>query len=374
MVSATTATTPVLHVLDALLRGGAERLAVELASRTDRERFDPAVATFRQEAFAEELAAAGRTVHVVPKRRAFDVGLLLRLRRLLRRERVALVHAHDLQSATYGTLAAKLCRVPVVLTCHGLGIFRQPRSPKLMPRLARWADRVVFVGHWLQRVAAEELGVRPRHPMVIHNGVDVSAFSPGEPDPELLAELAVEPGAPVVGSVGNLRQVKDYPTLIRAFARARAAVPKALLVLVGDGAERPALEALARELGLAAAVRFAGARTDVARLLRLFSVFALSSRTEGISVALLEAMAAGLPAVATRTGGNPEVLVDGHTGSLVPVGGHEALGDALAALLTDPARRGDWGRAARERVETEFSLTRMVHQYESLYDTLAKRR
>jgi len=396
---------------------------VELASRLDRARFAPAVACFRQEAFADELAAAACHVHILPKRRACDLPLLLRLVRLIRRERFAIVHAHDLQSAAYGLLAAKAARRRSLLTIHGLGIFRQKRSAWLLPRLARRLDRVVFVGEWLQRAAAEGFGVRPRRPMVIHNGVDVAAFSPGPPDPALRAELQIEEGAPIIGSVGNLRPVKDYPCLLRAFALARHSlslgeragvrvplplspgeragvrvplplspgeragvrVPLPLspgeragvrvpvppvLVLVGDGEERPALEALARELGIASAVRFAGARADVPRLLRLFDLFALSSQTEGISVALLEAMAAGLPAVVTDAGGNPEVALSGQTAELVPVGDPEQLGAALAALLADPARRQAWGQAARRRVEAHFSLDRMVKSYEQLYDQL----
>jgi len=205
---------------------------------------------------------------------------------------------------------------------------------------------------------------------VVHNGVDVEGYCPGEPAPELMAELGIAGGAPVVGTVGNLRAVKDYPCLLRAFAWARERVGDAALVFVGDGAERPRLEALAGELGVADAVRFAGARTDVARMLRLFDVFALSSRTEGISVALLEAMATGLPAVVTDTGGNPEVVVEGQTGRLAPVGDPERLGEALADLLADPGRRRAMGEAARERVVAEFSLERMIGAYESIYDTL----
>ena len=381
MPNAEGGTRPVLQFADALLRGGAERLLVELATRLGRARFDPAVACFRwgthsqqnvSPPFADELAAAGRVVHVVPKRRAFDLGLLWRLRRLLRRERVAVIHAHDLQSATYGLLAGKLARVPAILTVHGLGIFRQKRSAWLLPKLGRWLDRVVFVGHWLQRAAADEFGVRPRRPLVVHNGVDLAAFQPGPPDPALRAELGVGEGTLVVGSVGNLRAVKDYPCLLRAFASAR--VRDALLVFVGDGPERPALEALARELGIAGAVRFAGARTDVSRLLRLFDVFALSSQTEGISVALLEAMATGLPAVVTDTGGNPEVVIAGETAELVPVGDFETMGEALGALLADPARCRAWGAAGRRRVEQEFSLDRMVKAYEAIYNEIARPR
>jgi len=373
MAMIATQSTPVLHLLDALLCGGAERLAVELAIRTSVERFSPALACFRQEAFADELAAAGRPVHVVPKRRAFDLGLLLALRRLLRREHVAVVHAHDLQSATYGLMAGRLARAAVVLTVHGLGIFRQARSARLLPFLARRADRMVFVGHWLERFAIEEFGLRPRHPVVVHNGVDVGAFCPGAPDPVLRDELGIPADARVVGTVGNLRAVKDYPCLVRAFAAARARVPDAALVFVGDGEERPRLEALARELDVADAVCFAGARTDVPRLLRLFDVFALSSQTEGISVALLEAMATGLPAAVTDTGGNPEVVERGRTGLLAPVGDSEQLGAALADLLADPNRCAAFGSAARERVEQEFSLGRMVREYESLYDAVGRR-
>jgi len=369
-----TQTTRVLHFIDALMRGGAEQLLVELAARADRERFDPAIVCFRQTAYQDALEAEGRTVHIVPKRRAFDVGLLFALVRLFRREAVALVHCHDIQAATYGTMAARLARVPAILTVHGSGIFRQKRAASLLPRLGRWMDRVVFVGHWLQRHAADEVGMRPRHPTVIRNGVDTIEFSPGEPDPELRAELQLAPDAAVVGTVGNLRPVKDYPCLLRAFALARQRVASAVLVLVGDGAERAGLEALAQELGMADAVRFAGDRSDVPRLLRLFDVFALSSQTEGISVALLEGMATGLPAVVTDTGGNPEVVVEGETGHLVPVGDHQKLGQALAGLLAEPDRRRAWGDAARERVVADFSFERMLSEYETVYDTLIHRR
>jgi glycosyltransferase involved in cell wall biosynthesis len=161
---------------------------------------------------------------------------------------------------------------------------------------------------------------------------------------------------------------------LRAFAAARSAVKRAALVLVGDGPERPGLEAIAAELGVADAVRFAGARSDVPRLLRLFDVFALSSQTEGISVALLEAMAAGLPAVATAVGGNPEVVVEGETGRLVPAGDPARLGEALASLLADPDRRQAWGQAGRARVMEKFTLDRMVRDYEAIYESLAGRR
>jgi len=370
MTTATTTHTPVLQFVDTLIPGGAERLATVLAIRLDTERFAPSVACFRDGALAADLAEAGRPLHIVPKRRSFDFGLVLSLVRLVRRHRIALVHCHDIQSAIYGTMAARLTRVPAVLTVHGVKLFKQKRAGTVLPRLGRWMHRVVFVGHWLQSVAEAEFGITPRHPVVVHNGVDVQTFCPGDPDPELMRELAIAPGSPVVGTVGNLRPVKDYPCLVRAFAVALRQVPDAVLVFVGDGDERPRLESLARELGIQGSVRFAGARADVARMLRVFGVFALSSQTEGISVALLEAMATGLPAVVTDTGGNPEVVAEGRTGHLAPVGDPDALGAALADLLADTARRRAWGEAARRSVVDDFSLNQMIQGYESIYNTL----
>jgi len=335
--------------------------------RLDRERFDPEVACFALDAFEEELAAAGRTVHVVPKRRAFDVGLLVRLVRLLRSRRVRIVHCHDIQSATYGTLAARITRRRTVLTVHGLGIFRQKRTKTLIPRLFRRMDRVVFVGHWLEAAAAD-MGYAARNPVVIHNGVDLEAYSPAPADPALREEFAIPADAPVIGTVGNLRPVKDTPCLLRAFAALPE--PNAVLLIVGDGEEGPALQALAGELGVAERVRFLGRRDDVRRLLPLLDVFVLSSQTEGISVALLEAMACGRPAVVTDTGGNPEVCIAGETGLLVPVGDPEALSRSLAELLGSRDRRHAMGEAARARVEREFAMSAMLRSYEEVYDEL----
>jgi N-acetyl-alpha-D-glucosaminyl L-malate synthase BshA len=357
----------VLQFVDIVARAGAETLTVQLAMRLDRERFDPEVACFALEAFEEELAAEGRTVHVVPKRRAFDLSLLVRLARLIRKRQIRVVHCHDIQSATYGTLAAKVLRRRVVLTVHGLGLFRQKRAATLIPRLFRRVDRVAFVGHWLQRAAAD-MGYDPRRPVVVHNGVDLAAYRPEPGDPGLREELGVAPNALVIGTVGNLRPVKDMPCLLRAFGK--LGVREAVLLIVGDGSERSALEALSRELGVADRVHFLGARDDVPRLLPLFDVFALSSTTEGISVALLEAMACGRPAVATDTGGNPEVCVDGETGLLAPVGDPEALSRALTDLLTSRDRRHAMGEAARARVEKQFSMEHMLRSYEGIYDEL----
>jgi glycosyltransferase involved in cell wall biosynthesis len=160
--------------------------------------------------------------------------------------------------------------------------------------------------------------------------------------------------------------VKDHGTLIEAFARLRTIRPEAHLTLVGDGPERGAIVEHAARLDLSRAVTFAGERADVAPLLAAFDVFALASRSEGVSLTLLEAAAAGLPVVATRVGGNEEVVVDGKTGFLVPAGDPAAFADALARVAERPDR-ATLGAAGRARVERRFSVERMARAYGDLY-------
>jgi len=363
----------ILHFVDHLGLGGAEHALVQMATRVDRSRFATAVGCFEQSAFGDALAAAGVPLHVLPKRRAFDLRLLWDMVRLLRRERSDLLHCHDLQSAAYGAIAGLLARVPALFTVQGEVVFKQPRTPRLLPWIGRLHRRIVFVADWLRQRALRDFRVPPAKALLIHNAADLSAFVPGEPDPALARSLGLEPGDLVVGAVGNLRPVKDHATLLRAFARVAARVPQARLVIVGEGDERPRLEALAAELGIAGSVKLLGQRADVPLLLRRFDVFVLSSISEGLSLSIVEAMAVARPVVATRVGGNPEIVRDGETGLLVPSGDPPALAEALVALLDDPARRDAFGAAGLRRAQSVFSLPGMIEQYERLYETLIPR-
>jgi glycosyltransferase involved in cell wall biosynthesis len=360
----------VLHLVDHLALGGAEHAVVQMATRVDRTRFAPMVSCFQQSAYFGELATAGCPVHIVPKRRAFDVRLLFALVRLLRRERVALLHCHDLQSATYGALAGPLTRVPVIYTIQGAVVYTLPRAGRLLPWIGRLHRRVVFVARYLQEIAVARYGMKPSRTLVIHNAADLNAFRPRPRDAELARSVGIDPADPVVGTVGNLRPVKNHAMLLRAFAIVVERFPAAKLVLVGEGDQRPRLEALAAELRLGASVKFLGARSDVPQLLPLFDVFAVSSDSEGLSLAIAEAMACELPVVATDVGGNPETVVHGETGILVPAGDAPAMAGALIELLAQPARRRAFGEAGRRRAQAEFSLEGMVRQYEALYESL----
>ncbi|HSD26656.1 MAG TPA: glycosyltransferase, partial [Vicinamibacteria bacterium] len=220
-------------------------------------------------------------------------------------------------------------------------------------------DRVVVVSRAIGAVV-EAGGVRAERLRLVYEGVPDRVPAPG--GREALASLGVPAGAPVVGNVAALTGHKDHATLLAALALLRTRVPEARLVIAGEGELRPALEARARELGLGDRVVLAGFRHDLDRLLPAFSVFCLSSRLEGLGTSLLDAMAFGLPVVATAAGGIPEAVEDGVTGRLVPPGDPAALAEALAVVLGDEELRRAWGAAGRRRFCERFTVDHMVDE------------
>jgi len=216
---------------------------------------------------------------------------------------------------------------------------------------------------------AVALGVPRARVTVIPNGVDVERFAAAEAD----ASVRRENGTPVVGSVGCLAARKDYPTLLAALALLDGRGRSFRAVIVGEGKERVALERQVEQLGLAERVRFLGERPDVERLLPGMDVFVLSSREEGIPNALLEAMAAARPAVATAVGGTPEVMQDGQTGWLVPPRDPAALARALETVLADPAEAARRGAAAQRYARERLSIQSMVERHQGFYERAAGR-
>jgi glycosyltransferase involved in cell wall biosynthesis len=205
--------------------------------------------------------------------------------------------------------------------------------------------------------------------VVVPNGIEVTRFAAASDETRaaLARELGAAPSARIVGTVGRLNWAKDLTTLIRAYALVRERVPDSVLAIVGDGADRDKLAASAEEAGVASFVRFLGDRGDVAALLRGFDVFAMSSVSEGYSIALLEACASALPIVATDVGGNAEIVRDGRNGRIVPPRDASALAQAIVEMLADPRRAAAMGLAGREWALDEASLRSMTSRYLALY-------
>lgn len=367
-----TATLDIAHVVENLERGGLERMVIDLALAQRAAGHRCRVAClFEPGALAHELETQGIEVHACHKRGGFDLGAMRRLRTWLRSQPGAVVHTHN-ANAHYHAVAAGvgLPLARMVNTRHGMGA-AQPRSRGewLYRRTMRSTDTVAAVCEAARARFAQQ-GVRPRGQLLaVPNGIRTDVFSCASDERRIALRnvLDLPPGARIVGTVGRLNPVKDQATLLRAFARAHAAFADSVLVLVGDGALRATLQAQAVALAIGDAVRFLGDRSDVRQLLQGFDVFALSSLSEGYSMALLEACASGLPIVATDVGGNREIVVDGRNGTLVEAGREDLLADALLALLQAPERAARMGLAGREWALQEASVDTMALRYASLY-------
>jgi glycosyltransferase involved in cell wall biosynthesis len=347
----------VVHVAGQLEYGGLEKLLVEFARHADRKRFRlHFVSLTTRGPLGPELEALGWPVTALGLVPGVHPAAVLRLRRLFRRLAASVVHTHNTRALLYAGPAARLARVRrLVHSRHGQAFGVGGRSRWLRRAGSQLADWVVCVSHDSRRVAAAE-GIPPVRLRTIWNGIDPARFPPADP---------AGPG-PVV-AVGRLSPEKDYATLVRAAALAVREAPDFRLRLGGGGACEGDVRALIRSLGLGEVVTMLGPVSDVPGLMAAGSVFALSSLTEGVSLTVLEAMAAGLPVVATAVGGNPEVVVDGTTGVLVPAADPRRLADALVALWKDPGRRAVLGAAGRRRVNECFDVRRTVASYELLY-------
>ena len=362
----------IVHVVENLERGGLERMVIDLVCAQRAAGHRPRVAClFERGALAGELEAVGIDVAACHKRGGLDLSALRRLRALLRATPGAVVHSHN-ANAHYHAVAAGvgLATGRTLNTRHGMGA-AQPRSRGewLYRRSMRRTDVAVAVCEAARaRFAAQ--GVRPRGGLLsVPNGIRMELFSAANDERRaaLRNVLGLAPGTRIVGTVGRLNPVKDQSLLIRAFADVHARCADTALVLVGDGALRAALEAEAAASGAGDAIRFLGDRGDVRQLLQGFDLFALSSRSEGYSMALLEACASALPIVATDVGGNREIVRDGVNGCLVAAGDAAAFADALRALLDAPAEAGARGAAGRAWALREASVETMAARYERLY-------
>jgi sugar transferase (PEP-CTERM/EpsH1 system associated) len=285
--------------------------------------------------------------------------------RELRRFRPCVVHTRN-WAGIDGILAARMAGIRTVLhgehgwdvgDLHGTSRRRRILRRFLSGFTAGFTCVSRHIASWLNET------VRIRCPLTqIYNGVDTGLFRPGADGGEVRQELGIPPGALLVGHVGRLVAVKNHDGLFRAFDLVRRELDHTMLVCIGQGPRESELRGLAGP-----GVRMLGDRADVARLLRALDLFVLPSLNEGISNTILEAMATGLPVVATDVGGNSELVADGATGTLVPLEDEDGLARAIRSYLVDDGRRREHGERARETVLARFGLDRMVRSYEGLW-------
>jgi glycosyltransferase involved in cell wall biosynthesis len=358
----------IVHVVENLNMGGAERVVIDLAlQQLAMGDSVTVVCLFDAGLLAPEVEQQGIRVLACDKQPGFDRAALARLRAVLRDAGPCVVHSHNAMPHYYAVMASLAMPVIRINTRHGMGDFLGTARQRLLYRAAMLfthlpccvcdAARAQFVGAGLMPATRA---------VTVYNGIDVHRFSaPGQGG--LRSALALPDDAVVLGTVGRLNAAKDQVTLIRAFALLAKTHDKLHLVIVGDGPERDRLQQCAGDSGYAARIHFPGARHDVQALLPDMAVFALSSLTEGFSVALLEAGAAARPVVATAVGGNGEIIADGERGALVPAADAPALADAIAGLLSAPGTRAQLGEQLRDWVAGHCSKDTMARRYRAEY-------
>ncbi len=374
MESAGLPTRAVLHVIETGGPGGAERMVVHLASGLGPE-YRSEAALIRDSWLGMALRKRGIPVTMLGGGPHGSLDTLRDLLRVIRDRQVAVLHTHEFFMNTVGVFASWLTRVPVVATVHGKNYypdrFRRRAAYRLVGKLA---GQVVAVSEDVRRFLAERIGIPVARIRVVPNGVPVDEEPSQEQVSALRTSLDLDQQSTVVGTVGSLYPVKGHAHLIDAATLVLRRFPRAVFLIAGRGGLQEELQAQTRQLGIAHHFRFPGYRDDVRQLLALFDVFVLPSLSEGMPLALLEAMAAGVPCVATTVGGVNEIVEDAKTGMLVPPADAQALAESVVTLLQDRALAFAMGENARKTVASRFSLTGMVKAYQEIYTTLLRKR
>lgn len=355
----------VLHVVEALGLGGLEQVVLSLARHASAEFTAEVLALSGGGPIEAALQAAGVRVRRLALRDYYP-GSVLRAARAVRAAGPDVIHTHGHFAGVAGRLAARLAGVrTLVHHLHTCDASLRPRHRRLERLLARATRRIVCCSEAVARHARADLGAPEEIAVVVRNGIDPA---PAVSREEALRLLPSGLPAPIVGCVGGLAPHKGQAVLLDAWAALPPSLRRGTLLFAGDGAERQALEAQAERLGLAPSVRFLGLRADVRSFLPAIDLLvAPSIGREGLGVAVLEAMDAGRPVIASRTGGLPEAIEEGTTGLLVPERDPQALAAAMAVLLADETRRTTLGAAGRVRVEREFRAAPMTRRIEAVY-------
>ncbi|HEX6048826.1 MAG TPA: glycosyltransferase [Gemmatimonadaceae bacterium] len=350
-------------------RGGLETMAVGLAGALAKRGLRSVIIALDEGGELEPvLDAAGVESYVLGGRKLRDPRYHWRLARLLRHIRPDVVHSHNFAAFLHTAVARRLAFVPrMVHTEHAFEYLTERRLHLWIRRASRGCNAFVVVGERVLPFFRDVVGVAPERLRVIPNGVDLTAFQRRANTGEVRRDLGLPEATFLVGTAGRLAPEKDLATLVRAVDEVRRERDDLHLVFVGEGVERPALEAQVSRLGLSERVRFLGWRRDVGRVVSAFDLFVLSSENEGLPLAVLEAMALGVPVASTPVGDLPVVVEDGVSGRLFPVGDSTALAHVIRDLARDELKRRALGAAGRAVVERRYDHAVMVDGYLDAY-------
>ncbi len=360
----------ILHLIDTTGPGGAETVFINLLKELQQTEFRNIVVLRGEGWVADQVRSLGITPQFIDSKGSFNLGYILGMKRLVVGESVDLIHAHLLGSNVYGALLAMMCRKPMIATFHGaVDVAAGERFLWAKFGIIGWgASTIVCVSKRLQEELAERSSLPARKLHLVYNGVDPELFCKA-PASGLKEELGLPPEANLVVSIGNIRPAKGYDHLVDAAIKMAKLDPNTHFVVVGH--QRPALfeKLKAQILGAPEAPRihWLGFRQDVVNVLRQADIFLLPSTSEGFSISTVEAMMAGVPVIATRSGGPEEIVSDGESGLLVPIEDSDAIVNAIQRL-NDPTLKHQITEQALESAKSKFSLKSMLHAYQGLYE------
>jgi glycosyltransferase involved in cell wall biosynthesis len=354
-----------MQVTHSLAIGGSEQLAAAIAEAGARRQIQMSICALNHGGDLEaSLRSLGVTTHVIGRRPGLQPALIVGLAKLFRREKVSVVLTHHLGQLLYSAIGARLAGARLVHVEHEFYTLASARAKRLLRIAASLAERIIGVTEEVVRFLLEEVKLPPSRVSLIRNGVDTFRFAPHVGHES--EALGIPRGRPIVGTVGRLDAAKDHRSLIAAFRTIVAAVPDAMLVIIGKGPMRLTLERDVERYGLGESVRLLGERFDVPVLLPGLDVFVLSSVNEGLPLALLEAMACARPVVVTDVGAVAGVVDRGRAGVVVAPGDIGGLANAIIGLLRDRVYAAQLGAAGRNIVEQRYDLRSTISSYLAL--------
>lgn len=360
----------IMYINFSLAVGGIETLILRICKNLDKSKFVAYVCVFESDGELQpEFEKAGIQTYIIEKGKGLDWLLPIKLIKLFKQKEIDVVHAHNQSSWLYGAIAARLANIPLVYTEHT--IINQKKWLRIEKILSRITTQITTVADSVAKFMISKAGVRPEKVSVLYNGIDADIYNQNIGLRLNKTEFSIKHTDLLIGNVASLLPKKDHRTLLMAFKLVVAKIPEAKLMIAGEGPMKNDLINLTSMLELKESVRFLGNRKDVPELLKIFNVFVLSSVREGLPMVLLEAMASGLPVVATAVDGNPELVAHGEAGFIVPPGNPEALAGAIISVLSDRDLAETMGAKGKKIVKDKFAFSDMIKAYENIYKNVS---
>lgn len=364
----------IAHILHSMRVAGAEKVVYDIATGLNGSFKFCVFCLDSVGQLGEELRQKGVRVKAFDRKPGVDFSLIKKLAREIRENKIDIVHAHQYTPYFYGATAAILAgKTRIIFTEHGRHYPDKRRWKRVIFNkfLNLFTDSITGVSDFSRNSLVDYEAFPKDKIKVIYNGIHTELFDIEIDKEAKRKELGLNSKDKVIGIIARLEPVKDHKMLLNAFAEVIRKIPEAKLLIIGDGQLRKDLEDLADKLNISGAVKFLGVRRDISELLKILDIFVLSSLSEAASVTIIEAMVAELPIVATNVGGNPEIIVNGKTGLLVPRGDAHVIAEALIEILRNPDKAKTMGSAGKQMANELFTLDKMLKSYSELYYSLS---